>query len=287
MDYNLSNRKIFDTHTKIGKFGSWVMKNNRIEPFSGREITNTNDINNHMKKFRIEKAIVVPHYTPNQNLPFEVYNPLVLDASSKLENVYGALWVSPLLENSKKTIEVLDSLPIKKIVALKMSPDSWPEGKYTPNPETWDEEFRDNIELIMKAAKKHDLMIHMHTGTENSNIMEYVNFVSEFGKKIKIQFNHMGSSAGGHFAFTPRFIDWLKDKNKVYCDTSFCRGFGPAWLVKEMQENYPKGLDNIFFASDYPWTIFESEFWKVEGIPCTDKIKNKIFYENAIKAYLK
>lgn len=283
-DYNLKRRKVFDTHSHIGKFGKWVMKGNSIEPFKGREISNAKEQKSYMGKLKITKAIVMPHYTPNQSVPFDKFNPVVLNVCSKLKNVYGALWVSPLEENADKTNKVLDILPKSKVVALKMSPDSWPRG-ISYNPKTWNKKFKMNIKKIINAVKKHNLVLHTHTGSGNSDIREYVPFVEQYGKGLKIQFVHMGGSAGGHFAFVPRFIGWLKKGYDFYCDTSFCKGFGPAWLVNDMQKKYSKGLDKILFASDNPWGIFESEFWRIEAINCSDKIKNKIFYENACKLY--
>ncbi len=284
-NYNPFGRKIFDVHMHIGEFGQWEMRKKKVEPFLGREISNAEEQKEFMQRLGIAKAIVMPHYTPDQKVPFDVYNPIVLDTVSKLENVYGALFVSPLAENTERTKKVLDSLPINKIVALKMSPDSWPKGRYTPNPETWDKEFKANVELIIESAKKHGLVIQTHTGTDNSDIMQYIPFVENYGKGIKLQFVHIGGSAGGHFAFVPRFIEWLKLGFDFYCDTSFCRGFAPAWLIKEMQKKHPKGLDRILFASDNPWGIFESEFWRIEAADCSDTIKRKVFYDNADKLY--
>ena len=285
-NFNPYDRKTFDVHMHIGRFGTWTMKNNPVEPFKGREISSAQEQEKFMKQLGITKAIVMPHYTPDQKIPFEMFNPIALEAT-KLKNIYAALFVSPLPENAERTKSVLEQLPLKKVVALKMSPDSWPKGKYTPNPATWDESFRQNMELILEKAKKHDLVIQFHTGTENSDIMNYVPFLEEYCKKIKIQLVHMGGSAGGHFALVPRFITWLEQGYPFYCDTSFCRGFGPAWLVQQLEEHYPKGLKHVLFASDNPWGIFESEFWRIEAIPCSDKIKEDIFYNNACKVYEK
>jgi hypothetical protein len=285
MDFNPRKRKIFDVHSHIGRFGRWELKQNNVEIFRGREIPSFREQEAFMRRLGIDKAIVMPHYTPDQNIHFDVYNPLVLEAVSRLENVLGALWVSPLPENTNKTQAVLDSLPVRKIVALKMSPDSWPKGKYTPDPGTWDAGFRANMESIIDAAKKYNLPIQTHTGSNNSDMMQYVPFVDEYGKKTRIHFVHMGGVAGSQIAFVPRFISWLKKGYDFYCDTSFCKGFGPAWLISEMQDRYPAGLDRIMFASDNPWGIFESEFWRVEAVDCSDKIKEKIFYDNAAKIY--
>lgn len=287
MNFNSANRRTFDVHSHIGRFGTWKLKGNLIEIFKRREISSAEDQAAYMNGLGINKAVVMPHYTIDQTIPFDVYNPVVLDTVKKLKNVYGGLWVSPLPENTDRTKKVLASLPIDKIVVLKISPDSWPKGKYTPNPETWDEQFKHNMEDIINACKKHNLILQTHTGNDNSDIMHFVPFVEKYGKDLRLHFCHMGGVAGGQMAFTPRFIEWLKAGYDFYTDTSFCKGFGPAWLVKEMEEKYPSGLNRILFASDNPWGIFESEFWRVEAIKCSDEIKEKIFYSNAERIYSK
>lgn len=278
-------RKIFDAHSHIGKFGVQLMKGTNVEPFKGREVTNAKEQKEHMRKNGITKAVVMPHYVPDQKVPFEVYNPVVLDVVSKLDNVYGALWISPLPVNENFTKKVLDSLPISKIKALKLSSDSWPKG-IGMSPETWDKRFRKNMDLILDACRKHGLVLHVHTGSGDSDFKTQVYpFIKYAGKKIKLQIVHMGSSAGGIFAFVPRFIELLKDSYDLYCDTSFARTFGPYWLVRELIEKYPKGLDRVMFGSDYPWGLFEAEYCKIEGIKCSESVKKKIFFENANRLY--
>jgi len=282
--YRFTKRKIFDAHSHIGRFGPQKIKGKIINPFLDREIDSAKEQKEYMEKLGITEAIVMPHYVPDQKTPFDVYNPLVLDTILKLDNVYGALWVSPLSQNSQKTRKVLESLPIKKIVALKISPTSWPE-KCSPDPATWNEKFRKNMEAIIETAQDNNLVIQTHTGSGNSYILEYIPFVKKYAKNLKIQFVHMGGSTSGHFVFIPLFIKWLKRGYDFYCDTSFCRSFAPAWLVREMQKEYPKSLNRILFGSDNPWGIFESEYWKVEAINCPEKIKEKIFYQNANRLY--
>lgn len=284
MKFNPRKRKLFDAHCHIGRFGKQTIRDNQVEPFLDREITNFLDLQKHMKKNGIDKLVVVPHYTLKQEDAFK-NNKIVLETIEKLENVYGGLWVSPLEENKEKTEEVLKSLPIQKIKALKICPQSWPKGKQTMNPDSWKEVFKEIMEKIIDSAKKHDLVLHMHTGTGNSDISHYAKFVEKYGKGLKIQFVHMGSSPGGHFAFIPRFIEWLKQGHDFYCDTAETRGFAPNFLIKELLKKYPEGLDRVLFASDNPWGKFESEFWKIEGINCEDEIKEKIFFLNADKLY--
>ena len=287
MDYKKTNRKIFDAHSHIGKFGIQPMKGNNVEPFKGREIINAEEQKAYMEKMGITNAVVMPHYVPDQKVPFEKYNPIVLDVVSKLDNVYGALWVSPLPENTERTKQVLDSLPISKIKALKMSADSWPKG-IGQNPETWDDQFKINMDFIIESAKKYDLVLHIHTGSNDSDFKTQIYpFIKYAGKEVKQQIVHMGSSAGGIFAFVPRFIELLKESYNLYCDTSFTRSFGPNWLIKELEEKYPKGLERVMFGSDNPWGLFPSEYWKIEAIDCSNEIKQKIFYDNASNLYEK
>jgi len=285
MKYTPLNRKIFDAHSHIGKFGVQSLKGNNVEPFRGREITNAEEQKTYMEKFHITKAVIMPHYVPDQKVSFKEYNPIVLDVISKLDNVYGALWISPLPENTDRTKQVLVSLPIDKIVALKMSADSWPKG-IGQNPETWDKKFKQNMDLILENAKKYNLVLHIHTGSGDSDFLTQIYpFIKYAGKEVKQQIVHMGSSVGGIVAFTPRFIELLKEDYNLYCDTSFVRSFAPNWLVKELEEKYPAGLNRIMFGSDNPWGFFPSEYWKIEAIDCSEKIKQKIFYNNAEKLY--
>jgi len=285
MKYTPINRKIFDAHSHIGRFGIQSMKGNNVEPFCGREITNDIEQKVHMEKFNISKAVVMPHYVPDQKISFVEYNPIVLDVISKLNNVYGALWVSPLPENTDLTKQVLASLPVKKIVALKISADSWPKG-IGQNPATWDKNFKQNMDLILENTQKHNLVLHIHTGSNDSDFLTQIYpFIKYAGKEVAQQIVHMGSAVGGILAFVPRFIELLKEDYNLYCDTSFTRSFGPNWLVNELKKNYPEGLNRVMFGSDNPWGLFPSEYWKIEAIDCSEEIKQKIFYDNAANLY--
>lgn len=274
----------FDTHMHMGKFGNWVMKERNVEPFAGREITCGEDQDRFMKKYNLKNAIVVPHYTPNQKTPFEVYNPLVLDAITRFKNIYGGMWVSPLEENTELTGNVLNNLKNPKLKVLKISPDSWPKG-ITLNPKSWTPKFRENMEKIVDAAVKNNLALQTHTGSGNSEFLEMVPFAETYGQKLRIHFCHMGGVAGGQMAFTPRFIEWMQQGYNFYCDTSFNKSFGPVWLVKEMLKKHPDGIKNVLFASDNPWGMYESEYWKVEAIDVDEEIRNKILLTNAEKIY--
>ena len=291
--------KIFDTHLHVGSFGINFMKQREVEVFGSRDIKNVFDMKNFMKANKVSSALILPHYNADIKYPFVTGNKTVLailenkENKSNTKNVYGGLWVSPLKELKEYNDEIIgnksasNKLP-EKIVALKLSHNSWPEN-VTANPKTWKPKFRIEMEKILDFAQKHKLVIHLHTASESAIINAYAPFIKEYGErnsyKLKLQFVHMGNSAAGIIAFVPRFIEWLQQGYDFYCDTSGAWGFGPEWMVNEMQKKHAAGLNNILFASDYPWGNFASEYHKIASINCDEEIKQKIFWENAKYLY--
>jgi len=87
----------------------------------------------------------------------------------------------------------------------------------------------------------------------------------------------MGESTGEILRFVPRFVNWLKHGFDVYTDQVITSTFGLVWLIKELQLCHIT-IDCILFDTDTPWSSFESEYWKVEGLETSDEIKNKILY---------
>ncbi len=288
---------IFDTHLHVGSFGINFMKQREVDVFGNRDIKNPEDMEAFMQKNNLSKALIVPHYNADIRYPFVAGNKAVLailndNDIKKSDNVYGALWVSPLKELAEYNDAIIERKNIKnisdKIVALKLSHNSWPEHT-TANPKTWKPVFRREMERILDFAQKNELVIHLHTASESSIVNAYGPFIKEYGErnnyKLKLQFVHMGNSAAGIIAFVPRFIEWLQQGYDFYCDTSGAWGFGPEWLVNEMKKKHFDGLNNILFASDYPWGNFASEYHKIASIDCDEEIKKKIFWENAEKLY--
>ncbi len=278
------NQKIFDAHVHLGVWGKQVIFDNLIQPFRGREIKDYKDAEFFMRKNNVSKAIFVPHYKPDQASSY-ADNYLVVDVTKKVEGAYGGLYFNPEYRFTELVEEHLRLIQ-DKILVIKMSPDAWPKG-VTPDPKTWSKGFRENMEKIIETARNKRLMIQFHTGSGNSDPKNYVPFVNEYGDELRLHFAHMGGSAGGHFRFVPQFIKWLKEGKEFYCDTSYCRGFAPHWLIKKLENEFYEGLKHVFFASDEPWGIFESEYWRVNAVDTLKKIKEMIFYKNAEKAYLK
>ncbi|MEK6874214.1 MAG: amidohydrolase family protein [Nanoarchaeota archaeon] len=281
------NQCIFDAHSHIGIFGSQYLKGRDITIFEGCEVASVSDQLNHMKSKGITTAVVVPHYTPDLHYPFDVLNPLVLDAAQH-DGILGGLWVNPMPDCVEQTLHVLKLLDARPhgIVALKLSPTSW-QSMYSPNPDSWSGVFKSCMLQIIEAAQKYDLVLHMHTSDGRASIAKYEKFVEQFGANTKIQLVHMGANAAGVFWLVPRFGDWVRKGYQVYADTSWCIDFGPDFMVRELNKSCPQALDRILFASDHPWGRFEVEVAKVLAINCSEEIKQKILFENAAALYKK
>ncbi|OGK68447.1 hypothetical protein A2313_03805 [Candidatus Roizmanbacteria bacterium RIFOXYB2_FULL_41_10] len=275
---------IFDSHSHIGKFGTINYKGNFSIPFKTFEIADLEDQSQFMKHNNIKYSVVVPHYTQDQKKPFNEFNRLVEELVEKTENILGGLWVSPLPALTKLNDNVLNSLPKNNIVALKISPSSWPD-KLTLNPQSWDKSFKHNMEKIINALIINGLVLHVHTGSGKADAFHLDNFVKQYGQNLKIQFVHMGGSMSGHLSFIPRFIKWINTGYNFYTDISNSRGFAIKWIL-ELSKNSPKLLKRILFASDNPWGDLDSELIKIQKLNCSDDIKNNILFKNAYDLYI-
>ena len=93
----------------------------------------------------------------------------------------------------------------------------------------------------------------------------FIPMVEEFGKRVKIFIVHFGGGVSGHIQLVPRFLDWVEQGYKVYADTTWAIGFGPRWLLTEI-ERRGVGQDRVLFASDEPWSDFWGEYHKIAGV---------------------
>ena len=139
---------------------------------------------------------------------------------------------------------------------------------------------------IIRSAREHNLVIHIHTGSNQADASHMDEFIPKYGKGLKIQFVHMGGSMSGHLSFIPRFVKWINEGYDFYADTSHSRGYALKWCLK-LAEGNPFLLKRILFASDNPWGDFGQELSKIEGLDCSMKIKEDILYTNAMNLYSK
>jgi uncharacterized protein len=276
--------KLFDAHMHVGRFGKNKMKDREIELFTERDIDSKEKMKEYMSANEIHGAVIVPHYNASFEYPFREGNKTVIDVCRSCDNVFGGLWLSPMKRFEELNNEILDNKLPTNIRAVKFSHNSW-TGGVTANPRSWDNGTRETAEKIFDFCEKNKLVVHLHTGSQKSVINSYTPLVEEYGEKVRFQFVHMGNSAGGIIAFVPRFVEWLQQGYDFYCDTSGSWGFGPEWLIKEMEKKHPAGLDRVLFATDYPWGSVKAEYWKIKGMDCSNEIKEKILFENGSKLY--
>jgi uncharacterized protein len=276
------NRKVFDAHSHIGEIPAFkfydleeAVKPTVIEYPSSKEYLK------HMDVYGVDRAMIISNYgVPDSGQPFTL-NPIVIDSVHKADRLVGAIWVSGLVKDKERTEEALKHVKENGIVALKAT--CLLGGTYNPN--EWDEDVKGLWNGIVNAAEENDLVIHIHTSPGGgSDISQAIEFVKEYGKRIKVHLVHMGGFVSGHIKLVPKFINLVRDGYKVYTDTTWAVGFGSRWLLHEI-ENTGIGSDNVIFASDTPWSDFPSEYWKVEGAEISEELKNKIFWENAQKLY--
>lgn len=275
--------RVIDAHNHIGAMEPWAFYDLK-EPVTATvyEFPTVKDyVRDHLDKYGIERALVLTNYgIPKQDQPFSL-NPLVIEAAQSDDRIRGGLWVSFLPQNKEMTLEALKHAGERGIVALKTT---FLLGG-NPNPEEWDEETREVAEACFDAAEQHDLVFHFHTSPGGgSDISNYIPMIEKYGKRVKIYLVHFGGGVSGHIRLVPKFLDWVEQGYKVYADTTWSVGFGPRWLLTEI-ERRGVGEDRVLFASDEPWSDFWGEYWKIAGAPVSQELKERVLYRNFEELY--
>jgi predicted TIM-barrel fold metal-dependent hydrolase len=239
-------------------------------------------ITNHLDRHGIERGLVIPNYgIPKQDQAFGL-NPVALDAAQSSDRLSCAIWVSFLPQNKEMTMEALKLAGEDGVVALKTT---FLLGG-NPNPNEWDAETREVAEACFKAAQDNDLVFHFHTSPGGaSDINNYIPMIEEFGKQTKIYLVHFGGGVSGHIKLVPMFLDWVEQGYQVYADTSWSVGFGPRWLMTEIEKR-GVGQDRVLFSSDVPWSDFWGEYHKIVGQPgISQELKDRILVTNYEELY--
>jgi uncharacterized protein len=274
--------RVIDAHSHIGEMDAWAFYNLK-EPVKCTvyEFADAGAYLGHLDRLGVERGLILPNYgIPVQSQPFSL-NDLVLDSVQKNDRLVGGLWVSFLPQNKEMTLKSLERASEAGIVALKTT---FLLGG-NPDPNSWDDETKEIAEACLAAAEEHDLTFHFHTSPGGtSDINNYIPLVEKYGKRIKIYLVHFGGGVSGHIKLVPQFLDWVEEGYRVYCDTTWTVGFGARWLMTEI-ERRGVGEDRVLFASDEPWSDFWSEYWKINGAPVSDELKQRIFYQNFEQLY--
>jgi predicted TIM-barrel fold metal-dependent hydrolase len=230
----------------------------------------------HLDGLGVERGLVLPNYgIPVQSQPFSL-NSLVLDSIQSSDRLVGGIWVSFLPQNKEMTLAALKLAGEPGVVALKTT---FLLGG-NPDPGTWDDDTREIAEACFAAVEEHDLVFHFHTSAGgSSDINNFIPLVEKYGKRIKIYLVHFGGGVSGHIKLVPQFLDWVEQGFRVYCDTTWTIGFGARWLMTEI-ERRGIGEDRVLFASDEPWSDFWGEYWKINGAPVSQELKERVLYQN-------
>jgi len=275
--------RVIDAHSHIGELAAWKFYNlpDPVKPtvydFAGYD----DYLKGHLDLRGLERGLVLPNYgIPVQEQPFSL-NDLVLDAVSRDDRLRGGLWVSFLPGNRELTMRALGKVADPRVVAIKTT---FLLGG-NPDPQTWDAETREIAEACFAAAEQHDLVFHFHTSAGgSSDINNFIPMIEEFGKRVKIHIVHFGGGVSGHIKLVPRFLDWVEQGYKVYADTTWAIGFGPRWLLTEI-ERCGVGHDRVLFASDEPWSDFWGEYHKIAGANVSQELKDRVFHGNYEELY--
>lgn len=281
---DFTNSKIFDAHMHVGSWGSHMVRGRDIAPFEGREIDSTAKVLAYLARHRIERAVVVPIYSPDQQQAYRI-NTLVLESARRApDKIVPGLWVDPSPRLSELLGATLEVAERNNIRVLKMSTPTW-AADYSPDPTSWDESFRDSMTAILDYAKQTSSVIQIHTGSEKSKIGLIEKLIRNTGSAVCFHLVHMGNTVGGHFYLVPRLAEWLAEGLNVVCDTSLARGFAVRWLFDLATQN-PILRKSIMFASDEPWGIFRAEISKVLDAASEEpELLRDVLWTNASRVY--
>lgn len=275
-------RKVYSAHNHVGVLDPWPFYESE-EPISPADPgpSTTEELTHFMDCRGIEKSLILPNYgIPVQEQPFSLNELVVKLCKEGNGRVAGALWVSGLPRNSELTDKTLSMLDEPGIRALKMS---YLLGG-NPDPRQWDEVTLKTHDKIFRKARERDIPIHFHTGSGNSDIRLFFELIKKYGKENKIHLVHMGGGTSGHIRLLSQWKDLIDSGYRIYIDSSWAIGFAVRNLLKELDKT-GIGVDRFLFGCDEPWSDYESEFWKIQGAPVSDEIKERVFWANAEEQY--
>lgn len=226
----------------------------------------------------VERALIMPNYgVPDPGLAFS-FNPLVLEAAAADDRVRAALWVSPRAADQHLTEQALACAGLPGVRALKISfllggaPD--------------DPTCLPGLDAIFGAARRHGLVVHVHTSPGASSDIDRVGLlVDRYGDDVDVHLVHFGGGISGHIKLAgSRFFDWIEAGKRVYTDLSWTVGFAPRWLAAEIDRR-GIGADRVLFASDQPWGDLEGEYARLRAAVGDGELATAVFRDNFDRLY--
>ncbi|HET6499978.1 MAG TPA: amidohydrolase family protein [Amycolatopsis sp.] len=193
-----------------------------------------------------ERALVLPNYgVPDPASAFS-FNELCVEAAQRDDRIRAGLWASPLARDADRTAAALALAGEPGVAALKLS--------FLLGGRADDPDCLPGLDAIFAAARRHGLVVHVHTSPGAASDIDQVGrLVERYGDEVDIHLVHFGGGMSGHIKLIgQRFFDWIEAGKRVYTDLSWAIGFAPRWLAHEI-ERRGLGADRVLFASDQPW----------------------------------
>jgi predicted TIM-barrel fold metal-dependent hydrolase len=264
------DRWICDAHRHVGVLPAYAFYGGPVmNPDLGARAT-ISELVADMDAEGTERALVIPNYgVPDPDVAFS-FNELVVEAAAFDDRIRAALWVSPKASDSARTAKALALAGERGVRALKLS--------FLLGGRVSDEDCRPQLDAIFATARRHDLVVHVHTSPgASSDIDEVGGLVDRYGDDVAIHLVHFGGGMSGHMKLAgSRFFDWIAAGKRVYTDLSWAIGFTPRWLATEV-ERRGIGHDRILFASDQPWGDHAGEYAKLSAVTGDGELARRVF----------
>ncbi|MCW2528741.1 MAG: amidohydrolase 2 [Pseudonocardiales bacterium] len=220
-----------------------------------------------------ERALVIPNYgVPDVSVSFG-FNELVLEAAGKDDRIRAGLFVSPRPQDAALNAQALALAGEPGVVALKTT--------FLLGGSVDDEACLPELDRIFATARRHDLVVHIHTSPGAASDIDKVGtLVERYGDDVKIHLVHFGGGMSGHIKLiSGLFFDWISAGKQVYTDTSWAIGFAPRWLAQEIDRR-GIGHDRVLFASDEPWGDQIGELTRLQAAVGDGELARHVFTEN-------
>ena len=225
-----------------------------------------------------ERAIVLPNYgVPDPDIAFS-FNELCLEAAAADDRIRCGLWVSPRPQDADRTAAALALAGEAGVRVLKLS--------FLLGGRPSDPACRPGLDLIFAAARRHGLVVHVHTSPgAASDIDEVGHLVDWYADDAAVHLVHFGGGVSGHIKLAgSRFFDWIAAGKRVYTDLSWAVGFAPRWLAGEI-ERRGTGHDRVLFASDEPWGDYPGERARLAAAAGDGELARLMFSGNFDELY--
>jgi uncharacterized protein len=225
-----------------------------------------------------ERALVLPNYgVPDPDVAFG-FNALCVDAAARDDRIRCGLWVSPRPQDADRTAKALALAGEPGVRALKVS---FLLGGHPTDPAC-----APALDEIFEVARRHDLVVHVHTSPGAASDIDQVgHLVERYADQTAVHLVHFGGGMSGHIKLAgSRFFDWIAVGKRVYTDLSWSIGFTPRWLAGEI-ERRGLGHDRVLFASDAPWGDHEGELAKLGAATGDGELARLVFHDTFATLY--